>query len=153
MLMLSKHVVTIWLCTLSMRIVTYLIEYLGEFVFIFKTILDYESGDQMGSFDAKNCHRKSHAWAPLSFSYCRVSGWVPRRLPEPHRNYLLIRQTAGSAGLLPHYHVASIWSIGFVSEHLQYLMTRWGGGAADCSTAVPASNPDLSQTTANHANF
>ncbi len=39
--------------TLSKRIVTYLIEYLGEFEFIFKTILDYESGDQMGSFDAK----------------------------------------------------------------------------------------------------
>jgi hypothetical protein len=39
--------------TLSMRIVTYLIKYLGEFKFIFKTILDYESGDQMGSFDAK----------------------------------------------------------------------------------------------------
>jgi hypothetical protein len=36
-----------------MRIVTYLIEYLGEFEFIFKTILDYESGDQMGPFDAK----------------------------------------------------------------------------------------------------
>ncbi len=32
---------------------TYLIEYLGKFKFIFKTILDYESGDQMGSFDAK----------------------------------------------------------------------------------------------------
>ncbi len=32
---------------------TYLIEYLGEFEFIFETILDYESGDQMGSFDAK----------------------------------------------------------------------------------------------------
>jgi hypothetical protein len=39
--------------TLSMCIVTYLIEYLGEFEFIFKTILDYESGDQMGFFDAK----------------------------------------------------------------------------------------------------
>jgi hypothetical protein len=39
--------------TLSMRIVTCLIEYLGEFKFIFETILDYESGDQMGSFDAK----------------------------------------------------------------------------------------------------
>jgi hypothetical protein len=36
-----------------MRKVTYLIEYLGEFKFIFETILDYESGDQMGSFDAK----------------------------------------------------------------------------------------------------
>ncbi len=33
--------------TLSMRIVTYLIEYLGDFEFIFETILDYESGDQM----------------------------------------------------------------------------------------------------------
>jgi hypothetical protein len=40
--------------TLSMRIVTYLIKYLGEFEFIFETILDYESVDQMGSFDAKN---------------------------------------------------------------------------------------------------
>jgi hypothetical protein len=40
--------------TLSMCIVTYLIEFLGEFKFIFETILDYESGDQMGSFDAKN---------------------------------------------------------------------------------------------------
>ncbi len=53
--------------TLSMRIVTYLMEYLGEFEFIFKTILDYESGDQIVSFDAKNCHRKSHAWAPLTY--------------------------------------------------------------------------------------
>jgi hypothetical protein len=39
--------------TLSMRIVTYLIEYLSKFEFIFETILDYESGDQMGSFDKK----------------------------------------------------------------------------------------------------
>ncbi len=38
--------------TLSMRMVTYLIEYLGEFKFIVKTVLGYESGDQMGSFDA-----------------------------------------------------------------------------------------------------
>jgi hypothetical protein len=39
--------------TLSMRIVTYLIEYLGEFEFVFETILDNESGDQMSSFDEK----------------------------------------------------------------------------------------------------
>ncbi len=51
--------------TLSMRIVTYLIKYLGKFEFIFKTILDYESGEKTGSFDTKNRHRKSHAWAPL----------------------------------------------------------------------------------------
>ncbi len=38
--------------TLSMRIVTFLIEYLGKFEFIFETILYYESGDQMGSFEA-----------------------------------------------------------------------------------------------------
>ncbi len=36
-----------------MRIVTYLIEYLGEFEFLFLTILDYESRDQVSSFDAK----------------------------------------------------------------------------------------------------
>jgi hypothetical protein len=40
--------------TLSMRIVTYFIEYLSEFEFIFETILDNESGDQIGSFDEKN---------------------------------------------------------------------------------------------------
>jgi hypothetical protein len=39
--------------TLSVRIVSYLIEYLGEFKLIYETILDYESWDQMGSFDAK----------------------------------------------------------------------------------------------------
>ncbi len=38
---------------LSIRITTYLIEYLGEFEFIFETILDYESVDQMGPFEAK----------------------------------------------------------------------------------------------------
>jgi hypothetical protein len=38
---------------LSLRIVIYLIEYLCEFELIFETILDYESWDQMGSFDAK----------------------------------------------------------------------------------------------------
>jgi hypothetical protein len=52
--------------TLSVRIVNYFIKYLGEFKFIFLTILDYESGDQMGSFDAKKPPSKSHAWAPLS---------------------------------------------------------------------------------------
>ncbi len=59
--------------TLSMRIVTYLIEYLGEFEFIFEFILDYESGDQVGSFDAKNRHRKSHAWAPLKYAIFLLS--------------------------------------------------------------------------------
>jgi hypothetical protein len=44
--------------TLRMRIVTYLIEYPGEFEFIFETILDYESGDQIGSFDAKKSPSK-----------------------------------------------------------------------------------------------
>jgi hypothetical protein len=44
--------------------VTYLIEYLGEFEFIFKTVLGYVSGDQMGSFEAKKKQsQKSHAWA------------------------------------------------------------------------------------------
>jgi hypothetical protein len=64
--------------TLSMHIVTYLIEYLGEFEFIFENILDYELGDQMGTFYAKKRHRKSHAWAPLSLS-----------LPPPPHRYIL----------------------------------------------------------------
>jgi hypothetical protein len=46
--------------------VTYLIEYLGEFEFILKTVLGYVSGDQMDSFEAKKRSRKSRAWAPLS---------------------------------------------------------------------------------------
>ncbi len=61
--------------TLSMSIVTYLIKYHSEFEFIFKTILDYESGDQMCSFDAKKRHKKSHAWAPFSDGGCDQS-WV-----------------------------------------------------------------------------
>jgi hypothetical protein len=38
---------------MSIRIVTYLIEYLGKFELIFETILDYESKDQIGTFDIK----------------------------------------------------------------------------------------------------
>ncbi len=38
---------------LSLRIVTYLIEYLSEFEFIFETVLGYVSGGQMDSFEAK----------------------------------------------------------------------------------------------------
>jgi hypothetical protein len=41
-----------------MRIATYLIEYLGEFEFIFETVLGYVSGDQMGSFEAKKTKSK-----------------------------------------------------------------------------------------------
>jgi hypothetical protein len=41
-----------------MRLVNYLIEYLGEFEFIFETVLDSESRDQMGSFEAKKTKSK-----------------------------------------------------------------------------------------------
>ncbi len=37
---------------------TYLIEYPGEFEFIFGTVLGYVSGDQMGSFEAKKTKSK-----------------------------------------------------------------------------------------------
>jgi hypothetical protein len=37
---------------------TYLIEYLDEFEFIFKTVLGYVSGGQMGSFEAKETKSK-----------------------------------------------------------------------------------------------
>ncbi len=37
---------------------TYLIEYLGEFEFILETILDHESRDHMGSFNAKKTPSK-----------------------------------------------------------------------------------------------
>ncbi len=48
---------------------TYLIEYLGEFEFIFETIFDYESGTKWVLLMQKNRRRKSHAWAPLSNCY------------------------------------------------------------------------------------
>jgi hypothetical protein len=38
--------------------VTYLIEYLGEFEFIFETVLGYVSGDRMGYFEAKKMESK-----------------------------------------------------------------------------------------------
>jgi hypothetical protein len=38
---------------MRLRIATYLIEYLGEFEFIFQTVLGYVSGDHMSSFEAK----------------------------------------------------------------------------------------------------
>jgi hypothetical protein len=41
------------------------------FEFIFKTVLGYVSGDQMGSFEAKKRSRKSHAWAPLTSAFVR----------------------------------------------------------------------------------
>ncbi len=48
---------------------TYLIEYLGEFEFILETILDYESGDQMGSFDAKKPPSKISCLGTFKFKY------------------------------------------------------------------------------------
>jgi hypothetical protein len=38
--------------------VTYLIEYFGEFEFIFETVLGYVTGDQIGSFEAKKTESK-----------------------------------------------------------------------------------------------
>ncbi len=37
---------------------TYLIEYLGEFEFIYETVLGYVTGDQMGSFEAEKTKSK-----------------------------------------------------------------------------------------------
>ena len=48
---------------------TYLIEYLGEFEFIFKTVLGYVSGDQMGSFEAKKTESKISCLG--TFKQCR----------------------------------------------------------------------------------
>jgi hypothetical protein len=62
--------------------VTYLIEYLGEFEFIFKTVLGYVSGNQMGSFEAKKRSRKSHAWAPLKNSH------IMKLMPPPKKPFL-----------------------------------------------------------------
>jgi hypothetical protein len=63
--------------TLSMRIVTYLIEYLGEFELIFKTILDYESVDQMGSFDAKKPPSKILCFGTFKPTYSNFNAGSP----------------------------------------------------------------------------
>ncbi len=55
---------------------TYLIEYLGEFEFIFETILDYESGDQMGSFDAKKPPSKISCLGTFKSIAWEVFMWV-----------------------------------------------------------------------------
>ncbi len=52
-----------------MRIMTYLIEYLGKFEFIFETILDYESGDHMDSFDAKKPPSKISCLGPFKMKH------------------------------------------------------------------------------------
>jgi hypothetical protein len=58
---------------------TYLIEYLGEFEFIFKTVLGYVSGDQMGNFEAKKTESKISRLGTfkleqvLTEHYCEVS--------------------------------------------------------------------------------
>ncbi len=70
--------------TLSMRIVTYLIEYLGKFELIFKTILDYESEDQMGSFDAKKPPSKISCLG----TFCSLPLW---RVHEIKLTYLASR--------------------------------------------------------------
>jgi hypothetical protein len=75
-----------------MRIVTYLIEYLGQFKFIFKSILDYESGDQMDSFDAKKPPSKISCLGTFNLptGLVLVGGWggtVQLVLP-PIRNRL-----------------------------------------------------------------
>jgi hypothetical protein len=56
---------------MRMRIVTYLIEYPGEFGFIFETILDYESGDQMGSFDTKKLPSKISCLGTFQRPFCK----------------------------------------------------------------------------------
>ncbi len=61
---------------------TYLIEYLGEFEFIFETVLGYVSGDQMDYFEAKKTASKISCLGTFKAAdntrasgaiYCKVS--------------------------------------------------------------------------------
>jgi hypothetical protein len=79
--------------TLSMYIVTYLIEYLGEFEFMFKTILDYESGDQMGSFDVKNPPSKISCLGTFKQAYLNVHRTSSTPLPNLLRKVFTYLQT------------------------------------------------------------
>jgi hypothetical protein len=63
--------------TLSMCIVTYLNKYLGEFKFLFEPILDYESGDQMGSFDVKNPPSKISCLGTCKAALAQLRHFIP----------------------------------------------------------------------------
>jgi hypothetical protein len=57
---------------------TYLIEYLGKFEFIFETVFGYVSGDEQGSFEAKKTESKISCLGTFkqgSMVFC----WVPDR--------------------------------------------------------------------------
>jgi hypothetical protein len=51
---------------------TYLIEYLGEFEFIFETVLGYVSGDQMGYFEAKKTESKISLLGTFKLNYVQL---------------------------------------------------------------------------------
>ncbi len=67
---------------------TYLIKYLGEFEFIFETVLGCVSGEQLGYLKEKKRSRKSHAWAPLNFPAKRSSASRASHLNVINRNVI-----------------------------------------------------------------
>ncbi len=75
----------------------------GQIKFIFETILDYESGDQMGSFDAKNRNRKSHAWAPLTGWFSVQWKYVLSRISEELFTMQAAEQVNLQCGKVPDY--------------------------------------------------
>ncbi len=56
---------------------TYLIEYLGKFEFIFVTVLVYVSGDQMGSFEAKKTELKISCLGTFKGHERIDEAWIP----------------------------------------------------------------------------
>ncbi len=55
---------------------TYLIEYLGEFEFIFEIVLGYVSGDQMGSFEAKKTESKISCLGTFKGKVKNSGDWI-----------------------------------------------------------------------------
>jgi hypothetical protein len=64
---------------------TYLIEYLGEFEFIFETVLGYVSGDQMGYFEFKKTESKISRLG----TFKEEGGGVPADFPKMHNIKML----------------------------------------------------------------
>jgi hypothetical protein len=89
--------------TLSMRIVTYLIEYLGEFEFISETILDYESGDQMGSVDVENPPSKISCLGTFKYSLVfftlHYHAYPPILFKQRRRFSQKVKETFSNPGL------------------------------------------------------
>ncbi len=98
---------------------TYLIEYLGEFEFIFETVLGYVSGDQMGYFEAKKMELKISRLGTFN-----IDTYFPHSRPD---RYLLQMHNFVCSHILP------LWRAGYTPADRQ---NSWGVLHHPCTVPV-----------------